>query len=187
MSGYSDLAGIVEFRPLSETLPSHDLRSPFSASWSSTVRLLATEIQNLEPERAILEVDLPDHAIRRDGLPRADARASSGAVILTLLGTQKGLSAQARRGKALIRRHGTIADAQKATHPDHGGDQEDFLAVMAAVNAPQMRYRCARFRSWQENVRAIALGMEALRKVERYAITEADQQYAGFMALPRGA
>lgn len=37
---------------------------------------------------------------------------------------------------------------------------------------------------WQVNLRAIALGLEALRKVERYGIADRGQQYAGFGALP---
>lgn len=40
--------------------------------------------------------------------------------------------------------------------------------------------------AWQENVRAIALGLEALRKVERYGIAERGQQYAGWKALGSG-
>jgi hypothetical protein len=39
---------------------------------------------------------------------------------------------------------------------------------------------------WQHNVRAIALGLEGLRKVDRYGITQRHQQYAGFKALPAG-
>ena len=35
---------------------------------------------------------------------------------------------------------------------------------------------------WQHNVRAIALGLEALRAVDRYGITRRQQQYAGFRA-----
>lgn len=37
---------------------------------------------------------------------------------------------------------------------------------------------------WQINLRAIALGLEALRKVDRYGIASAGQQYAGWAALP---
>jgi hypothetical protein len=37
---------------------------------------------------------------------------------------------------------------------------------------------------WQINLRAIAQGLEALRKVERYGIADRGQQYAGFGALP---
>ena len=39
---------------------------------------------------------------------------------------------------------------------------------------------------WQENLRAIALGLEALRKVERYGIAKRGQQYAGYAELPSG-
>jgi len=38
--------------------------------------------------------------------------------------------------------------------------------------------------SWQDNLRAIVLGLRALRAVERYGISETGQQYAGFVALP---
>lgn len=55
-------------------------------------------------------------------------------------------------------------------------------------------YPCDRFRggwgqsgtAWQQNLRAIALGLEALRKVERYGIAERGQQYAGFAELGSG-
>lgn len=40
--------------------------------------------------------------------------------------------------------------------------------------------------SWQDNLRAIALGLEALRTVDRYGITAGGQQYAGFAALTAG-
>lgn len=39
---------------------------------------------------------------------------------------------------------------------------------------------------WQANVRAIALGLEALRRVERYGIAERGQQYAGYRELGTG-
>lgn len=39
---------------------------------------------------------------------------------------------------------------------------------------------------WQINVRAIALGLEALRKIERYGIVKRDEQYAGFKQLGAG-
>jgi hypothetical protein len=39
---------------------------------------------------------------------------------------------------------------------------------------------------WQANVRAIALGLEALRKIERYGIADSGQQYTGWNALPPG-
>lgn len=57
-----------------------------------------------------------------------------------------------------------------------------------------MQYRCDRFveptwrrgLNWQQNVRAIALTLEALRAVDRYGAVDTGQQYAGFKALPAG-
>jgi hypothetical protein len=36
---------------------------------------------------------------------------------------------------------------------------------------------------WQDNLRAIVLGLEALRAVDRYGITSTAEQYAGFLQL----
>lgn len=49
-----------------------------------------------------------------------------------------------------------------------------------------LKYQCDAFRPWQYNVRAIALGLEALRKVERYGIATRGEQYRGYTALPSG-
>lgn len=40
---------------------------------------------------------------------------------------------------------------------------------------------------WQENVRAIALALEALRRVDRYGVTKRGEQYAGWKQLPSGS
>jgi hypothetical protein len=42
------------------------------------------------------------------------------------------------------------------------------------------------FPAWQNNVRAIALALEALRKVDRYGVTNSNEQYTGFRALSSG-
>lgn len=47
-----------------------------------------------------------------------------------------------------------------------------------------LTYATDRFNHWQDNVRAIALGLEALRKVDRYGITKRGEQYTGWKALP---
>lgn len=39
---------------------------------------------------------------------------------------------QVERGRAIIDKYGSVAAALKATHPDRGGDREDFAAVQAA-------------------------------------------------------
>jgi len=49
-----------------------------------------------------------------------------------------------------------------------------------------LKYLTDAFNDWQENLRAIALGLEALRKVDRYCITSRGEQYTGWKALPSG-
>lgn len=46
-----------------------------------------------------------------------------------------------------------------------------------------LSYPCDTFDGWQDNVRAIALALEALRKVDRYGVTRGGEQYRGFLAL----
>jgi hypothetical protein len=49
-----------------------------------------------------------------------------------------------------------------------------------------LKYTADKFATWQENLRAIALGLEALRKVDRYGVTTRGEQYTGWKALPAG-
>jgi len=44
-----------------------------------------------------------------------------------------------------------------------------------------------RFNAWKDNLRAIALSLEALRKVDRYGVTQEGEQYRGWTALPAAA
>jgi hypothetical protein len=73
-------------------------------------------------------------------------------------------------------------------HPRAGATAEHPGVVLSLphTNVGPLRYACDRFDRWQDNLRAIALGLEALRKVERYGITRRGEQYAGFRALPPG-
>lgn len=50
-------------------------------------------------------------------------------------------------------------------------------------NKPHLRYEVAEFTHWQDNVRAVALGLEALRAVDRYGMTRRGEQYAGWRQL----
>lgn len=40
--------------------------------------------------------------------------------------------------------------------------------------------------AWRMNLRAIALGLESLRRVDRYGIAPAGEQYSGWLTLPAG-
>jgi hypothetical protein len=49
-----------------------------------------------------------------------------------------------------------------------------------------LKYMSDVFSTWQDNVRAIALGLEALRKVDRCGITKRGEQYTGWKQLTAG-
>lgn len=49
-----------------------------------------------------------------------------------------------------------------------------------------LRYPCDTFYDWQDNLYAIALALEALRKVDRYGVTKRGEQYTGWKALGSG-
>lgn len=65
--------------------------------------------------------------------------------------------------------------------PSHPGVIVSFDSKHGAL-----RYGTDAFPDWQANVRAIALGLEALRKVERYGIGKRGEQYAGWRQLSAG-
>lgn len=50
-----------------------------------------------------------------------------------------------------------------------------------------LRYATAEFDRWEDNVRAVALSLEALRKVDRYGVSRHGEQYRGWRALTAGA
>jgi len=50
-------------------------------------------------------------------------------------------------------------------------------------DADRLSFPCDKFNFWQDNVRAIVLALEALRKVDRYGV-QSGKQYQGFKALP---
>lgn len=151
MSGYADLLALgAVFRPPSRPLPPQAWQSsPFSASWTTTVELLADELRHLGAERIVVELALTEGDLRIDGLPRANARLSSDAVRVA------------------------------------------FDSSYGPLMYETGRYTRASWRGnlagWQVNLRAIALGLEALRKVDRYGITKRGEQYTGWRQIGSGA
>ena len=170
------------FRPLVDwpTPSATRKRAPFRAPYSETLRLLIHELDMLgNTGPRVIQVALSEADIRRDGLPRANARPAHPAVALSftsrhgpmhlstdtfddwrdnLRAIALGLESLRRvdrygiarsgeqyagwlqleastRGSALIREHGGVRAAMKATHPDRGGDAADFHAVVEASRA----------------------------------------------------
>jgi hypothetical protein len=57
--------------------------------------------------------------------------------------------------------------------------------VILTFNSPHgpLSYPCDSFTDWQDNVRGIALALEALRKVDRYGVSKRGEQYRGWKQL----
>jgi hypothetical protein len=70
----------------------------------------------------------------------------------------------------------------------YAGTKTDHPGVTIALDSRHgaLKYTADKFATWQENLRAIALGLEALRKVDRYGMTSRGEQYAGWKALSSG-
>jgi hypothetical protein len=49
-----------------------------------------------------------------------------------------------------------------------------------------LSYPCDTYAYWDQNLRAIALALEALRAVDRYGVTRRGEQYTGWKKLPPG-
>lgn len=136
--------------PWTEPVTQQRLRHPFRANvkspggwtnpvpvpWSDTLDLLDRELFMLGARSWVLQIDVAERQIRRDGGIRADATPTSPAVRV-----------------CFESRHGPL------------------------------RYACDRFTDWQANVRAVALALEALRKVERYGVGGRGEQYRGWTAI----
>lgn len=64
--------------------------------------------------------------------------------------------------------------------------QDPSVIIEMRVGPDLLQFPCDRYNYWQDNVRAIALAMEALRAVDRYGVQQG-RQYQGFKALPGGS
>lgn len=119
----------------------------FKAPWSSTLELLQREVGLLGAELLVVQVDVTEAELRRDGMLRAGARVDFPGVRVSF-----------------DSHHGPLTYATDAYEQRYFGDPP----------------------SWQANLRAIALGLEALRAVDRYGVSRRGEQYVGWAALPNG-
>lgn len=65
------------------------------------------------------------------------------------------------------------------------GEHPGVIITFDSVHGP-LRYATDVFTDWQDNLRAIALALEALRAVDRYGVSKTGQQYTGWRALEAG-
>ncbi len=69
--------------PGKKTPPEKRRRSPFSAQYSKTLKLLATELQHLGASNIVIEANCDARMIRQDGQLRSDARLNSPGIVLS--------------------------------------------------------------------------------------------------------
>lgn len=64
------------------------------------------------------------------------------------------------------------------------GDNDPGVVLTFETDEGVQTYPCDTYRLWTENLRAIVLALESLRRVSRYGVGHGSEQYRGFMALP---
>lgn len=128
--------------------------SAFTVTYSTALNLLERELGMLKAREVTVEVDLAPEQFRLDGRPRQDARARSNKVRLTFES-----------------KHGNLTYATDRFVRGYATYWKDGQSRKKMVE------------DWQHNLYAIALGLEALRKIDRYGIADLGQQYGGWKAL----
>jgi hypothetical protein len=78
-----------------------------------------------------------------------------------------------------LRLDGRIRANARPTHPG-------VIVSFESRHGP-LEYATDVFDDWQDNVRAIALGLEALRRVDRYGIAKRGEQYRGWKIREHGS
>lgn len=66
------------------------------------------------------------------------------------------------------------------------GSNPGVIVSFDSAHGP-LRYATDAYTEWQDNLRAIALSLEALRSVDRYGVSKRGEQYTGWRALPAGS
>lgn len=61
-----------------------------------------------------------------------------------------------------------------------------IIVTFTRPDSRKLTFPCDAYAFWQDNVWAVRLSLESLRSVDRHGVTQGDQQYEGFAALPPG-
>jgi hypothetical protein len=131
---------IWQTRPLAPecgtTAASSRREAQFRASYDDTLKLLGDEAAKLGAWQGVIQIDVNESDIRRDGALSVRARPYSPAIRVSFPS-----------------RHGPLM------------------------------YAADRYLHWQDNLRAVALALAALRAVDRYGVTGRGEQYRGWLAI----
>jgi len=72
----------IDVWPGGKVTPPGQRGSPFKAGWSDTMNKLRAELRHLSAKNPVIMLAITEVDIRRDGLPRADARPSHPGVVI---------------------------------------------------------------------------------------------------------
>jgi hypothetical protein len=64
------------------------------------------------------------------------------------------------------------------------GDHDPGVVLTFEVDGETHTYPCDTYRSWEENLRAIAYVLHDLRRISRHGVGHGSEQYRGYTALP---
>lgn len=151
------------FRPLPAwPYPPQPIRAAsYTTTYEETLWELQAEIEAIRGSEVVIGLVMTEADVRMDGMIKGNARPAYPGVELSF-DTRKGrLTFHTDRHRGYVTR--------VAYHRERGS--ETVKRLLAA---------------WQDNLRSIALGLEALRAVDRYGITTSSEQYAGFAMLTAG-
>lgn len=138
-----------------------------------------TDLQRLGREWTLRPVSSPE-LFPRAGHRGSQFRASFGATVKLLRFELEKLGARQVVIELAIREDELRLDGLPRAHAsvDHSG----VILSFESRHGP-LRYATSEFTSWSENLRAIALGLEALRAVDRYGISRRGEQYRGYRQI----
>lgn len=182
------MSRVLSIEPLKEwpeVATSNRTKSPFKATWAATIDLLETEIDHIKGANPTLQTMHSPEDVRVDGRLRADTRnpRAPGVILVVTVPSLRDHSKceDCRKGKM----KSWINFTQGGYKWGHWTGAQMARVCQDPNPAPvELRFPCDRFNHWKDNVRAIALALEALRKIERYGMKQG-AQYAGFYkALP---
>lgn len=112
-------------------------KSPFGrVTLTSTLALMSHELRQIGADRWVLQIDVEERWINKDGTLHARANPFSPAIRVSFTS-----------------QHGPLM------------------------------YATDRFEQWQINLRAVAMALESLRRVERFGVAGSGEQYRGFTAI----
>lgn len=182
------MARVLSIEPLKEwpeAKTSDRQKSPFSAKWPATLDLLEAEIEHIKGANPTLQTMHSPEDVRVDGRLRSDTRnpREPGVILVVTVPCPR------ERLKCKDCREGKLRSLiEFKVHGKKYGHRTGPTTANVCQDpnpAPvQLRFPCDRFNHWKDNVRAIALALEALRKIERYGVKQGAQYEGFFKALP---